>query len=175
MAIFQWSLNINFKLILRRFDAFSDVWSENAALFERLMEMYSNPPILYFAFKMCNDLLGTVHIFDAVLRNAEEKCRLWLFMTLQLPFLALCQHLSWIITRLCPFLALFCQISPFKLSLGAGFDTFSYIGVSAFLVQVRRWYLLQWQWFDGKSLLNWVLLVHGFTFLLSVYIRGKLG
>ena len=27
---------------------FSDVWSENAALFERLMEIYSNPPILYY-------------------------------------------------------------------------------------------------------------------------------
>ena len=24
---------------------FSDVWSENAALFERLMEIHSNPPI----------------------------------------------------------------------------------------------------------------------------------
>ena len=30
---------------------FSDVWSENAALFERLMEIYSNPPILYYGFK----------------------------------------------------------------------------------------------------------------------------
>ena len=29
---------------------FSDVWSENAALFERLMEIHSNPPILYFGF-----------------------------------------------------------------------------------------------------------------------------
>ena len=30
---------------------FSDVWSENAALFERLMEIHSNPPILYYGFK----------------------------------------------------------------------------------------------------------------------------
>ena len=29
---------------------FSGVWSENAALFERLMEIHSNPPILYFSF-----------------------------------------------------------------------------------------------------------------------------
>ena len=29
---------------------FSDVWSENAALFERLMEIHSNPPILYNGF-----------------------------------------------------------------------------------------------------------------------------
>ena len=27
---------------------FSDVWSENAALLERLMEIHSNPPILYY-------------------------------------------------------------------------------------------------------------------------------
>ena len=26
---------------------FSDVWSENAAIFERLMEIHSNPSILY--------------------------------------------------------------------------------------------------------------------------------
>ena len=31
---------------------FSDVWSENAALFERLMEIHSNPPILYYGFKI---------------------------------------------------------------------------------------------------------------------------
>ena len=30
---------------------FSDVWSENAALFERLIEIHSNPPILYFGSK----------------------------------------------------------------------------------------------------------------------------
>ena len=28
----------------------SDVWSENAALFERLMKIHSNPPILYYGF-----------------------------------------------------------------------------------------------------------------------------
>ena len=33
-----------FKLILRRLEVvFSYVWSENAALFERLMEIHSNP------------------------------------------------------------------------------------------------------------------------------------
>ena len=30
---------------------FSDVWSENAALFERLTEIHSNPPILYYGYK----------------------------------------------------------------------------------------------------------------------------
>ena len=29
----------------------SDVWSENAALFERLMKIHLNPPILYYGFK----------------------------------------------------------------------------------------------------------------------------
>ena len=27
---------------------FSDIWSENTALFVRLMEIHSNPPILYY-------------------------------------------------------------------------------------------------------------------------------
>ena len=31
---------------------FSDVWSENAALFDGLMEIHSNPPILYYGFKI---------------------------------------------------------------------------------------------------------------------------
>ena len=46
------SLNfyMHFKLILRRCEVVSDVWSENAALFERLMEIQSNPPILYYGF-----------------------------------------------------------------------------------------------------------------------------
>ena len=34
---------------------FSDVWSENAALFERLVEIHSNPPILYFEFKAADE------------------------------------------------------------------------------------------------------------------------
>ena len=33
---------------------FSDVWSENAALFKRLMKIHSNPPILYYGFKVEN-------------------------------------------------------------------------------------------------------------------------
>ena len=48
------SLNFNrpFQLILRWFEvAFWCLgWSENAALFERLMEIHSNPPILYYGF-----------------------------------------------------------------------------------------------------------------------------
>ena len=43
------SLNFNmpFIFILRRFEVIFYVWSENTALFERLMEINSNPPILY--------------------------------------------------------------------------------------------------------------------------------
>ena len=39
------NLNLPFRLVLRRL--FSDVWSENAAPIERLVEIHSNPPILY--------------------------------------------------------------------------------------------------------------------------------
>ena len=31
---------------------FSNVWSENTALFERLMEIHSNSPKLYYGFKI---------------------------------------------------------------------------------------------------------------------------
>ena len=37
------NLNLPFKSVLQRFELFSDVWSENAALIKRLMN--SNPPI----------------------------------------------------------------------------------------------------------------------------------
>ena len=45
------NLNVPFKLILQIFRLFSDVWSENTALFERLMKIHSIPPILYYGFK----------------------------------------------------------------------------------------------------------------------------
>ena len=53
------NLNFLFKWILRRFEVDSDVWShcENAALFKISMKIHSNPPILYYGFKMkgkCN-------------------------------------------------------------------------------------------------------------------------
>ena len=34
---------------------FSNVWSENTALFERLMEIHSNSPKLYYGFKGVGD------------------------------------------------------------------------------------------------------------------------
>ena len=42
--------NLPFKLILRMFEAvFSDVWSENGAIFEkRLMEIHAYPSIFYY-------------------------------------------------------------------------------------------------------------------------------
>ena len=44
----SFNFNMPFKLILRRL--FSNVWSENTALFERLMEIHSNSPKLYYGF-----------------------------------------------------------------------------------------------------------------------------
>ena len=47
---------------------FSDVWSENAALYhERLMEIHSNPPILYYGFNhnLTEILLAEVGQLDA--------------------------------------------------------------------------------------------------------------
>ena len=37
---------------------FSDVWSENAALFKRLMKIHSNPPILYYGFKAISPVIA---------------------------------------------------------------------------------------------------------------------
>ena len=52
MAIFNWTFNMPFKLILRRFDVvFWCLEWEMLHLFERLMEFHSNPPILYYGFK----------------------------------------------------------------------------------------------------------------------------
>ena len=46
---------------------FSDVWNENAALFERLMKTHSNPPILYnYGF---NSQLITTKEFFKKLQN----------------------------------------------------------------------------------------------------------
>ena len=33
----------------------SGLWSENAALFERLIEINSNPPILYYGFNISSE------------------------------------------------------------------------------------------------------------------------
>ena len=46
-----------FKLILRSFEGFFYVWSENAVLFVRLMEIHSNPPILYCGFLITSTII----------------------------------------------------------------------------------------------------------------------
>ena len=51
------NLNLPFKLILKRFEVVSDVWSENVALFERLMEIHSNPPILHYMALFFDDMI----------------------------------------------------------------------------------------------------------------------
>ena len=44
------NFDLPFEFIQRRWRLCYDVWSKNAALFERLMEIYSNPSILYNGF-----------------------------------------------------------------------------------------------------------------------------
>ena len=39
---------------------FSNVWSENTALFERLMEIHSNSPKLYYGFKFTTQAIGNL-------------------------------------------------------------------------------------------------------------------
>ena len=53
---------------------FSNVWSENTALFERLMEIHSNSPKLYYGF---NNLgyIGTFLGASAVSHRAEAHSR----------------------------------------------------------------------------------------------------
>ena len=55
-----------FKLILRRLEVVFDVWSENAALFERLMKIHSNLPILYYGFN---------HLENQNLGNSRKKAK----------------------------------------------------------------------------------------------------
>ena len=61
---------------------FSDVWGENAVLFERLAEIHSNPPILYYGFKVpkyifaefCVSVLLAQHLyFSTLLPNDKMK------------------------------------------------------------------------------------------------------
>ena len=40
---------------------FSDVWSENAALFERLMKIHSYPPIPYYGFNISHNAILVVN------------------------------------------------------------------------------------------------------------------
>ena len=48
---------------------FSDVWSENAALFERLMEFHSNPPILYYGINW--DFFHILYSFSTSLMTSN--------------------------------------------------------------------------------------------------------
>ena len=46
---------------------FSDVWNENTALFERLMEIHSNPPILYYGL--------IVNFVDGIRRKKQKHIK----------------------------------------------------------------------------------------------------
>ena len=52
---------------------FSDVWSENAALFERLVEIHSNPPMQLYGF---NRALEPDRIRDFGLRARDVRARI---------------------------------------------------------------------------------------------------
>ena len=45
-------------------------YSENAALFERLVEIHSNPPILYYGFNFVNRL------FEVLIKHTTTLCLL---------------------------------------------------------------------------------------------------
>ena len=80
---------------------FSNVWSEkNTALFERLMEIHSNSPKLYYGFKGLNsviqpvekDQLGCEHFNFLVISRKPEHLRVNnLLGTFKLQFLKLSQ------------------------------------------------------------------------------------
>ena len=48
---------------------FSNVWSENTALFERLMEIHSNSPKLYYGFNF---------VFEISMYFLEEEIQIFL-------------------------------------------------------------------------------------------------
>ena len=58
------NLNLPFKVILRRFEVVSDVWSENAALFKRWMKSHSNPPITILWLQWTCDGLGICNLLS---------------------------------------------------------------------------------------------------------------
>ena len=51
---------------------FSNVWSENTALFERLMEIHSNSPKLYYGFNVI--YLGSMHLHKASCVQLPGDC-----------------------------------------------------------------------------------------------------
>ena len=55
---------------------FSNVWSENTALFERLMEIHSNSPKLYYGF---NGAIIT-YIFAIMMGFLQEHCKIQAFL-----------------------------------------------------------------------------------------------
>ena len=53
---------------------FSNVWSENTALFERLMEIHSNSPKLYYGFKTSH-LDELVYTLWGLILMAPVQCQ----------------------------------------------------------------------------------------------------
>ena len=71
---------------------FSNVWSENTALFERLMELHSNSPKLYYGFK--------IHQYYTMAVRLETECRFSAYLLNKMPViscdeLCLCMTAVW--------------------------------------------------------------------------------
>ena len=58
---------------------FSNVWSENTALFERLMEIHSNSPKLYYGFNFDITIQILIRVVHAghFPHTTEEKLDFW--------------------------------------------------------------------------------------------------
>ena len=68
----EWlNCSLPFKLILRRFEVVFLGLSENAALFERLVKIHSNPPILYYGFNLILQRKKKISLKDVDSVNAE--------------------------------------------------------------------------------------------------------
>ena len=65
------NLNVPFKLILRRIGDVTDVWSENAALFIRLMKIHSNPLVLALRLFHLEVLMSL--LFTAVILVVKDQ------------------------------------------------------------------------------------------------------
>ena len=69
----EWlNCNLPFKLILRRFGVVFLGLSENAALFERLVKIHSNAPILYYGFNFILQRKQKISLKDVDSVNAEH-------------------------------------------------------------------------------------------------------
>ena len=78
---------------------FSNVWSENTALFERLMEIHSNSPKLYYGFKK---------LWHPKFRKTHKNMKNPIFKGCTLHLDILCIHGHLLCTYICYIFLFFC-------------------------------------------------------------------